>query len=203
MNTNKRHSRHVLAGAALLAAMFSGCVGAATIYVNAARPDDTGDGLTWSAAKQTLVAALTQAASGDEIWVAAGTYKPTTGTDRTISFVLKAGVGVYGGFAGTETARAQRNWTANGTTLSGDIGTPGDNSDNCYHVVSASGDMQNGVLDGFTVSGGNANGGKPERLWRRGVLGQRQPLDRDELHIQRQHLQRRKRQRRGGDVQLW
>ncbi|MCY3018454.1 MAG: tandem-95 repeat protein [Planctomycetota bacterium] len=132
----------------------------ATIYVDAARPDDSGDGLTWGTAKQTLVAALSQAASGDVIWVAAGTYKPTAGTERSVSFVLKAGVGVYGGFAGTETAHDKRNWMANVTTLSGDIGI-GDNSDNSFHVVTASGDMANAVVDGFTVSGGNASGSSP------------------------------------------
>ena len=29
--------------------------------------------------------------AGDEIWVAAGTYKPTTGSNRDISFELKEG----------------------------------------------------------------------------------------------------------------
>ena len=149
----------VLPVLAVLALVY-GPARAATIYVNAARSDDSGDGVTsWATAKQTLGAALSQAASGDEIWVVAGTYKPTTSTDQTISFVLKAGVGVYGGFAGGETTRDQRNWTANVTTLSGDIGNIGDNSDNSYHVVIASGDMVNAVFDGFTVSGGNAIGG--------------------------------------------
>jgi len=164
------HWRIVVAGGAavlavgLLLAFAGAAAQAATIYINATQPDDSGDGLTWGAAKQTLGAALSQAASGDEIWIAAGTYKPTTGTDRTISFVLKAGVGIYGGFVGTETARDQRDWVANVTTLSGDIGVVGDNSDNSYHVVTATGDMQNAVLDGFTVFGGNANWSSPNNL---------------------------------------
>jgi hypothetical protein len=45
-----------------------------TRYVNAARPDDSGDGLSWATAEKTLQAALLSAGSGDEIWVAAGTY---------------------------------------------------------------------------------------------------------------------------------
>ncbi len=45
------------------------------------------------------------------------------GTDRTISFELKNGVAIYGGFAGTETLRTQRNPATNVTVLSGDIGS--------------------------------------------------------------------------------
>jgi hypothetical protein len=40
--------------------------------------------------------ALSQAASGAEIWVSEGTYKPTTGTDREASFNLEIGVAIYG-----------------------------------------------------------------------------------------------------------
>ena len=61
------------------------------------------------------------AASGDEVWVAAGTYKPTGGADQTISFNPPAGVKIYGGFAGTETSRGQRDWITNKTILSGDL----------------------------------------------------------------------------------
>ncbi len=91
-------------------------------------------------------------------WVAAGTYTPTTGTDRTVSFVLKSGVAVYGGFPDGGGTFAQRDWNANPTILSGDIGTPNDNSDNSYHVVVAIGTDATAVLDGFTITGGEANG---------------------------------------------
>jgi len=93
---------------------------------------------------------------GDQVWVAAGTYKPTTTTNRGISFSLKNGVAVYGGFNGTETLLSQRNWVANVTILSGDIGTPGDDSDNSYHVVYNSGVNSTAVLDGFTITKGQA-----------------------------------------------
>ena len=73
---------------------------------------------------------------------------------RTISFVMKQGVAIYGGFAGTETTRDQRNWVTNQTILSGDIGTQGDNSDNSYYVVVG---VNGATLDGFTITGGNAN----------------------------------------------
>ena len=69
------------------------------------------NGSSWTNAYTDLQAALAKAKAGDEIWVAAGTYKPTNGTDRTKSFVMTAGVAIYGGFAGIiETTRTQRNW---------------------------------------------------------------------------------------------
>lgn len=116
------------------------------------------NGSSWNDAYIDLQSALTAATSGDEIWVAAGAYKPTYGIDRTISFALKNGVALYGGFAGTETLRSQRIYQTNVTVLSGDIGVLGDSSDNSYHVVVGS-DMDNSsILDGFTITGGNANG---------------------------------------------
>jgi hypothetical protein len=118
-----------------------------------------------------LQSALSAASNGDEIWVAAGMYKPTTGTDRTISFTLRSGVAIYGGFAGTETLRSQRDLSANVTVLSGDINnndsqipiitdltTVTGNSDNSYHVVTGT---NTSTLDGFTITAGYADGGFP------------------------------------------
>ena len=114
-------------------------------------------GATWSNPCD-LQYALTLAASGDELWVKSGIYKP--GSDRTSTFQLKDGVAIYGGFAGTETSRTQRDSdpSTNGTILSGEIGAPGDNSDNTYHVAYAFFISPSSVLDGFTITGGNANG---------------------------------------------
>ena len=131
----------------------------AIIYV---KSGSTGNGSAWNNAYGSLQSAITAAQAGDEIWVAAGTYKPTTGTDRTASFTLKNNVGIYGGFAGTETARNQRNIASNATILSGEIGASGI-ADNAYHVVSATGTIStplgnSSILDGFTITGGNANG---------------------------------------------
>jgi parallel beta-helix repeat protein len=130
------------------------------IYVDA---DATGanNGTSWADAYTDLQTALAAANSGNEIWVAAGTYKPTTDTDREATFQLKNGVALYGGFAGGETAWDQRDWETNVTILSGDIGTPGDNSDNSYHVVTGNDTDSTAVLDGFTVTGGNADGWDP------------------------------------------
>ncbi|RPI86649.1 MAG: hypothetical protein EHM40_23555, partial [Chloroflexi bacterium] len=115
------------------------------------------NGSSWTDAYRDLQSALAAASYGDEIWVAAGTYKPTAGTDRTVSFNLKNGVAIYGGFAGTETSRTQRDFETNLTVLSGDIGTADDNTDNSYHVVVGSNTNNPAVLDGFTITAGNAN----------------------------------------------
>lgn len=127
--------------------------------------NDAATGLSWPTAVQTLQAALAIAVYGDEIWVATGTYKPTTTSDRTISFDMKLNVSLYGGFLGTETLRAQRNPYRNPTILSGDIGVPGVAGDNSYHVIYDNGlaTQPQGDLDGFTITGGNANGaGSPQ-----------------------------------------
>jgi predicted outer membrane repeat protein len=132
------------------------------LYVNAAATG-ANDGSSWENAWISLQPALAAALSGDEIWAASGTYKPTDTTNRGVSFALKNGVGIYGGFNGTETARQDRNPAVNVTTLSGDIGTPGTSSDNSYHVVTAdSTATASAVLDGFTISGGNATGANPD-----------------------------------------
>ena len=113
------------------------------------------NGSSWDNAFTSLQSALTKPpAAGDEIWVAAGTYKP--GTLRTDYFLLPSSVGIYGGFAGTETDLSQRNWRMNETILSGEIGGT-DMIDNCYNVVWGGGTNSDTVLDGFTITRGYSN----------------------------------------------
>lgn len=131
------------------------------IYVDANTPDDD-DGSDWDNAFATLERGLELAgrcAIATEVWVANGTYYPTTGTDQTASFSLLNGIAIYGGFAGGETSLAERDIANNEAILSGDIGTPGDNADNSYHVVYNKGGaiISTAVLDGFTISDGNAS----------------------------------------------
>ena len=131
----------------------------ATIYVTPTGAGATnGSGWADAYAAIQLRTAILSAASGDEVWVATGTYKPTTTNNRNLSFDIPNGVKVYGGFAGVETALAQRNVTANVTTLTGDIGTVGTTSDNCYHVVVIADRTSSATrLDGFTVEKGRAD----------------------------------------------
>lgn len=126
-----------------------------------------GDGQSWAAAFDDLNDALCVAAGGNgavgEIWVKAGTYRPDRGSrDRAGSFRMRNGIAIYGGFAGGETSRSQRDTSTNVTTLSGDIGTIGVADDNSYHVVDASGVDATAILDGFTIFGGNADGAHPD-----------------------------------------
>ncbi|MBN2296322.1 MAG: PKD domain-containing protein [Pirellulales bacterium] len=140
-----------------------------TLFVDAdAAP--SGDGMAWETAFGDLQAALTQAAAfnGDttptndvnSIWIAEGTYKPTAelepGDARSASFSLLDGVALYGGFTGTETTLAQRNLSAHITTLSGDLGVTGTNSDNAYTVVYCGTNVE-ATLDGLKITAGNAN----------------------------------------------
>ncbi len=141
-------------------------VKAITYYVDAARPDNSGAGTTWATAEKELQVAINEAVSGDQVWVKAGTYKPTTGADRNISFTLKNGVAVYGGFVGTETLLNQRSFVYNATILSGDllgndVGFT-NNGENSYHVIICTSLNSTAVLDGFTITKGNANGGSSQ-----------------------------------------
>jgi hypothetical protein len=140
---------------------------AQTIFVNQAATG-ANNGSSWTNAYVSLGSALSAVAtSGKTIWVASGTYKPST-SNRDASFTFNYGLtSVYGGFVGNETLLSQRNPTINITTLSGDLAgndntsllpTEATRQDNSYHVIKIRGNAQNVIIDGFTISGGNANG---------------------------------------------
>ena len=119
-----------------------------------------GDGTSWSNAFKYLQDALAVAESGDEIWVAEGTYKPDQGAgknagDRASPFVLVNGVGMYGGFLGTESSRDPQG-DNNQTILSGEIDD--DSELWSLNVVSGVDLDANTTLDGFRITKGNANG---------------------------------------------
>lgn len=129
----------------------------ATLFVNL-NATGSDDGSSWNNAYTDLQDAITASQDGDQIWVADGTYKPTDGQDRSISFQLKSGVEIYGGFAGGEASLEARDIESNQTILSGDLGIADDNSDNSYHVVEASNTNSEALLDGFFITAGNADG---------------------------------------------
>ncbi|EDM36289.1 hemagglutinin-related protein [Pedobacter sp. BAL39] len=126
--------------------------GVSRLYVNTAATGDN-NGSSWANAFTDVQPALELAGAGDEIWVAKGTYY--TGALATSTFKLKEGVRMYGGFAGTEAALAERDMaalrTTNETLLDGSQGVAS------YHVVSNTLALSSAtLLDGFSIRGGNA-----------------------------------------------
>ncbi len=102
---------------------------------------------------------------GGQVWVAQGTYKPTTGSNRGASFYISPGVELYGGFNGNETSISQRSgygqYQGSETILSGDINTLMDSTDNTYLIVHQT---SNGycLIDGFTIRDASHPGTTPE-----------------------------------------
>jgi len=100
---------------------------------------DKNDGSSWNLAKKTVQAGIDAAfEAGGEVWVAAGTYNE--------HILLSRSVYVYGGFAGTETTRDQRNWATNKSILDGS---------SSGNVVGGSSGSRLSTLDGFTVRNGS------------------------------------------------
>lgn len=146
------------------------------VYVNHAA-SGAADGSSWADAFPLLQDALAAAVPGDEVWVAAGLYKPgTLGDSRTNTFWIDKSIALYGGFAGGESSRAERDWEANVTVLSGDLagnditnaygvvldwsGVVG--NDNCYDVMTTWGAFC--TIDGFTITGGRGDWDDPRPL---------------------------------------
>lgn len=173
----------LIMSALLLAALCTVAVGK-IIYVD----DDAAganDGLSWENAYIYLQDALADANSAEkpvEIRVAEGIYRPDQGAnqipgDREETFQLISGVTLKGGYAGLgEPDPNARDVQLYETILSGDLN--GDDvqiddvevedswdlldeptrADNSYHIVTGSGTDNSAVLDGFTITAGNANG---------------------------------------------
>ncbi len=117
------------------------------------KENGSGTGNSWANAMGSVAAALAAAGNNSngvtQIWVAAGTYQPASGA----SFSMVEGVSMYGHFAGVETAISERNLQNNSleTKLKGNGNRVLYNNGNGLTTAT--------VLDGFTVTGGNVNGG--------------------------------------------
>ena len=164
-------SETVLLREVFIPVLYRYCDGACVWHVDA---DAWGanTGRNWFDAFNHLQDALAVAAPGDKIKVAGGTYKPDQGGgqtpgDQAATFNLIDEVvieGAYGGFG--EADPDARDTEAYETILSGDLqGNDGpnftNNADNSLHVVRAVISGGGAVLDGFTVTAGNAVGSNP------------------------------------------
>jgi len=138
------------------------CFGPDIIYVDCTFGDpNEGNGTSWELAYRDLQDGLSRAAKGcgDEIWVAGGIYKAKA------PFDMVDDVEVYGGFAGDETIRDDRDYADNKTYLTGDLDSDGDGDRD--NVVMADNTVSStAVLDGFiitksTQAGIRCNGADP------------------------------------------
>jgi hypothetical protein len=168
------------------------------IYVDA-DANGANDGASWADAYNFMQDALADAnSSGDvnEISVAQGVYKPDQNSadpngsgDRTATFQLLNGVALRGGYAGFgEPDPDTRNFELYETILSGDldgndadVNDPRDllaeptRSDNSYHVVYGSGTDANAILEGFVITGGNANEDTGPNMYGGGIYNGQHP----------------------------
>lgn len=157
-------------------------------YVDA---DATGanDGSSWADAYNYLQDALFNALPGTEIQVAEGIYKPHLNSyslapvSRADTFWLRNCITIKGGYAGFgEPDPDARDVEVYKTILSGDIngndaavGSPEEllteptRAENSYHVVTAIGVDGKAVLDGFSVTGGTADGETNENKYGGGM----------------------------------
>ncbi|HOC32036.1 MAG TPA: right-handed parallel beta-helix repeat-containing protein, partial [Armatimonadota bacterium] len=127
--------------ACLLVTCLCASATAGIVYVNKNAPGPAHDGTNWSTAFLTVQAGSDAAVSGDEVWVAKSSPAATAYVENV---TLKNGVSLYGGFAGVETERSQRNVALNLTVVS---------SPSTGNVVILA-DVNQTTIDGFTLRNG-------------------------------------------------
>ncbi len=124
----------------------------AIIRVDPTATAATPDGLSWPSAYPTVQAGVdrAQALGGGQVWVARSHYLASSTTPlltmRSLVTVLGGFDGYQGGAGAQETSFDQRDWQTNVTILDG--------GGVAYHVVVGA---SSAVLDGFSITGGNAN----------------------------------------------
>ena len=121
---------------------------AQVVYVDAAATG-SGNGTSWADAAHAVQTGIDLAAGSGaaEVWVAAGVYPE--------SVTMKNGIALYGGFTGVETQRDQRSPTANVTVIDASGTASG------FHALVFD-SVSNAILDGFIITGGQANGTGPD-----------------------------------------
>ncbi len=130
----------------LLLGMACSNIVAETLFVSPTG-NDSQDGSSWTLAKQTVQAGLSAATSGDQVWVAKGIY--------TENITLTVGVGLYGGFSGSEDPStydpADRDFETNETVIDG--------NQSGSVVLSPASATSDTLIDGFTLRNGDATRG--------------------------------------------
>jgi|GEM_PF-6532358 len=123
------------------------------VYVDKDNDSGIEDGTTWATAFTTIQEGIDAAFAdgGGDVWVAEGVYDEARDND-TGSVIMEEYVHLYGGFAAIEGGRDQRDWDAHVTVIDGSTSRGGEPA---YHVVVGS---ENAILDGFTITGGAAQG---------------------------------------------
>ena len=123
------------------------------------------DGTSWATALTDLQCAIDLAGGLDQIWVAKSPIPYRPGTNRKATFRLLNPVGLFGGFAGNETALGQRppidfdqpvQTTLSGDLFANDAGAA-NLDDNSFNVVAAQIAAPAALLDGLVIRAGNAN----------------------------------------------
>jgi Secretion system C-terminal sorting domain/Immunoglobulin domain len=156
---NMRPFPRTLLFAALFICLTPSLIAQTIFYV---KPNGTGNGNSWVNASADLRQILLNAPKGSQVWVASGTYKPSTCTtcndaDRRVHFRMRDSVALYGGFVGTETQLSQRNLQSPPSVLSGNIGNQNLETDNSFNVLYTQNVGNQCIVDGFTVSNGYAD----------------------------------------------
>lgn len=146
------------------------------IFVDASATGNN-DGSNWTDAYTDLKDAIQNASADDQIWIAGGTYKPSTSSRSSYYVIDKENLKIYGGFAGTEVQLSDRILGTNETVLSGDIqGNDANvtdyltnylnttrNLDNTYRIFNILATGNNLSLDGLTISDAHNNAGATTR----------------------------------------
>ena len=121
----------------------------AVVYVDKDRSG--GSGTSWANAYNSIAAAIATSGTNQEFWVAEGTYTPSSDGFFGTQLLPKQGSQFYGGFAGNETNRDQRDLNAHLTIIDG-------GTNNLIHVILIKLDTKDVRIDGFTIKNGSATG---------------------------------------------